>query len=116
LGYNANGITDGDEPFGVSVHYKAAAPAVSGCEEDALFRYDVCKEDQVPSTAHVRSSLQGWHRFNHAYPTKKSEARDRLEKLLRKHQTIPEMIGAAEETGGDWERTLDKYWIQDKRK
>jgi hypothetical protein len=58
--------------------------------------------------------------FNHAYPMKKkSEARDQLEKLLRKHQTIPEMIvtdGAAEETGGDWERTLDKYWIQDKRK
>jgi hypothetical protein len=57
--------------------------------------------------------------FTHAYPMKKkSEAGDRLEKLLRALQTIPEMIvtdGAAEEPGGDWKRTLDKYRIQDKR-
>jgi transposase len=57
--------------------------------------------------------------FTHAYPMKKkSEAGDRLEKLLRTLQTIPETImtdGAAEETGGDWKRTLDKYRIQDKR-
>jgi transposase len=56
--------------------------------------------------------------FIHAYPMKKSEASDRLKKLLRTLQTIPEMIvtdGVAKETSGDWKRTLDKYWIQDKR-
>jgi hypothetical protein len=56
--------------------------------------------------------------FTHAYPMKKkSEARDRLEKLLRTLQTIPEALvtdGAGEEIGGDWKRTLDKYRIQDK--
>jgi hypothetical protein len=53
--------------------------------------------------------------FTHAYPMK-SEAGDRLEKR-RTLQTIPEMTvtdGAAEETGGDWKQTLDKYRIQDK--
>jgi hypothetical protein len=48
--------------------------------------------------------------FTHAYPMKKtSEARDRLEKLLRTLQTIPEMLvtdGAAEETGGGWKWLL----------
>jgi hypothetical protein len=57
--------------------------------------------------------------FTHAYPMKrKSEARDRLEKLLRTLQTIPEAIvtdGTGEEIGGDWKRTIDKYRIQDKR-
>jgi hypothetical protein len=57
--------------------------------------------------------------FTHAYPRKKkSEARDRLEKLLRTLQTIPEAIvtdGAGEETRGEWKRTIDKYRIQDKR-
>jgi hypothetical protein len=48
---------------------------------------------------------------------KKSEAGDRLEKLLRTLQAIPEAIvtdGAGEEIGGDWKRTLKKYRIQDK--
>jgi hypothetical protein len=48
---------------------------------------------------------------------KKSEARDRLEKLLRILQRSPEAIitdGAGEEIGGDWKRTIDKYRIQDK--
>jgi hypothetical protein len=57
--------------------------------------------------------------FTHAYPMKKkSEAGDRLEKLLRTLQAIPEAIvtdGAGEEIGGDWKRTIDKYQIQDKR-
>jgi hypothetical protein len=57
--------------------------------------------------------------FTHAYPMKKkSEARNRLEKLLRTLQTIPETIltdGVAEETGSVWKQTLDKYRIQDKR-
>jgi hypothetical protein len=56
--------------------------------------------------------------FTHAYPMKKkSEARDRLEKLLRTLQTIPEALvtdGAGGEIGMDWKQTLDKYWIQDK--
>jgi CRISPR/Cas system CMR-associated protein Cmr5 small subunit len=56
--------------------------------------------------------------FTYAYPMKKkSQAGDHLEKLLRTLQTIPETIvtdGAAEETGGDWKQTLDKYRIQDK--
>jgi transposase len=49
---------------------------------------------------------------------KKSQDGDRLEKLLRTLQTIPETIvtdGATEDTGGDWKQTLDKYRIQDKR-
>jgi transposase len=48
---------------------------------------------------------------------KKSEARDRLEKLLRTLQTIPEAIvtdGASEETGGDRKQTIDKCQIQGK--
>jgi hypothetical protein len=56
--------------------------------------------------------------FTHAFPMKKkSEAGDRLEKLLRTLQMIPEAIvtdGAGEEIGGDWKRTIDKYQIQDK--
>jgi hypothetical protein len=56
--------------------------------------------------------------FTHAYPMKKkSEARDRLEKLLRTLQMIPEAIirdGAGEEISGDWKQTIDKYRIQDK--
>jgi transposase len=49
---------------------------------------------------------------------KKSEAGDRLEKLLRTLQTIPEAIvtdGAGEEIGGDWKQTIDKYRIHGKR-
>jgi hypothetical protein len=57
--------------------------------------------------------------FTHAYPMKKkSEAGDRLKKLLRTLLTIPEVIvtdGAGKEIGGDWKRTIDKYRIQDKR-
>jgi hypothetical protein len=57
--------------------------------------------------------------FTHAYPMKKkSEAGDRLEKLLRTLQMIPEAIvtdGAGEETRGDWKQTIVKYRIQDKR-
>jgi hypothetical protein len=58
--------------------------------------------------------------FTHAYPMKKkSEAGDRLEKLLRTLQTIPEAIvtdGAGEEIGGgDWKQTIDKYRIHSKR-
>jgi transposase len=57
--------------------------------------------------------------FTHAYPMKKkSEAGDRLEKLLRTLQTIPEAIvtdGAGEEIGGDWKQTIDKYRIHGKR-
>jgi transposase len=57
--------------------------------------------------------------FTHAYPMKKkSEAGDRLEKLLRTRQTIPEVIvtdGAGEEIGGNWKQMIDKYRIQDKR-
>jgi hypothetical protein len=57
--------------------------------------------------------------FTHTYPMKKKlEAGDRLEKLLRTLQTIPEAIvtnGAGEEIGGDWKRPIDKHWIQDKR-
>jgi transposase len=57
--------------------------------------------------------------FTHAYPMKKKlEAGDRLKKLLRTLQTIPEAIvtdGAGEETGGDWKQTNDKCRIQDKR-
>jgi hypothetical protein len=37
--------------------------------------------------------------------------------FARTLQTIPETIvtdGAAEDTGGDWRKTLDKYRIQDK--
>jgi hypothetical protein len=56
--------------------------------------------------------------FTHAYPMKrKSEAGDRLEKLLRTLQTIPEAIvtdGAGEEIGGDWKQTIDKYRIHGK--
>jgi hypothetical protein len=36
---------DGDQPFGASVHYKAATNAVSSGEEDGLLGHDVCKED-----------------------------------------------------------------------
>jgi hypothetical protein len=57
--------------------------------------------------------------FTHAFPMKKkSGAGDRLEKLLRTLQTIPEAIvtdGAGKEIGSDWKRTIDKYRIQDKR-
>jgi hypothetical protein len=57
--------------------------------------------------------------FTHAYPMKKKlEAGDRLEKLLRTLQTIPEVIvtdGAGEEIGGDWNQTIDKYRIHGKR-
>jgi hypothetical protein len=56
--------------------------------------------------------------FTHAFPMKKkSEAGDRLEKLLRTLQTIREAIvtdGSSEEIGGDRKRTIDKYRIQDK--
>jgi hypothetical protein len=56
--------------------------------------------------------------FTHAYTMKKkSEAGDRLEKLLTTLQTIPEAIvtdGAGEEIGGNWKRIINKYWIQDK--
>jgi hypothetical protein len=56
--------------------------------------------------------------LTHAFPMKKkSEAGDRLEKLIRTLQTILEAIvtdGAGEEIGGDWKRTIDKYRIQDK--
>jgi hypothetical protein len=49
--------------------------------------------------------------FTHAYPMmKKSEAGDRLEKLLRTLQTFPEAIvtdGAGKEIGGDCKRTID---------
>jgi hypothetical protein len=53
--------------------------------------------------------------FTHAYPMKKkSKVGDLLKKILRTLQMIPEMIvmdGAAEETGGDWKQTNDKYRI-----
>jgi hypothetical protein len=57
--------------------------------------------------------------FTHAYPMKKKlEAGDRLEKLLRTLQTIPESIvtdGAGEEIGRDWKQTINKYRIHGKR-
>jgi hypothetical protein len=90
-------------------------------------RYPVVKKTlySVMMFARKTKSLR-WHTcvqvfmdgvgFTHAYPMKKkSEAGDRLEKLLRTLQTIPEAIvtdGAGEETGGDWKQTLDKYRIQ----
>jgi hypothetical protein len=62
-GFNADRSTDGDQSFGALVQDKAAAYVVSGHEEDVLFRYDVCKDDQVPLTAHARPSLHGRCQF-----------------------------------------------------
>jgi hypothetical protein len=57
--------------------------------------------------------------FTHTYlMKKKSEAGDRLKKLLRTLQMIPEAIvtdGAGEEIGGDWKQTINKYRIHGKR-
>jgi hypothetical protein len=51
--------------------------------------------------------------FTHAYPMKKkSEAEDRLEKLLRTLQRSPEAIvtdGAGEEISGDWKPSHTRY-------
>jgi hypothetical protein len=118
-GYNANGITDGDQPFGALVHDKAAD-----------LRYPVVKKTLYSDTMFAKKTkslrlhtcaqvFMDGVSFTHAYPMKrKSEAGDRLEKLLRTLQTIPEATvtdGAGEEIGGDWKRTIDKYRIQDKR-
>jgi hypothetical protein len=81
-------------------------------------RYPVVKKMLYSDTMFTKKTKSDGIRFTHAYPMKKkSEAGDRLEKLLRTLQMIPETIvtdGAAEETGGDWKQTVDKYRIKDK--
>jgi hypothetical protein len=96
----------------------------------AHLRYPVVKKYLYSDTMFAKKTKLLWQHtcaqvfmdgvgFTHAVPMKKkSEPGDRLEKLLRTLQTIPELIvtdTAGEETGSDWKQTLDKYRIQDKR-